>query len=36
MEHHDIDIHPIPENEKPRFINEPWLSDISLMDAYLP
>ena len=34
MEHHDIDIHPIPESEKPQFINEPWLSDISLMDAY--
>ncbi len=25
MVHHDIDIHPIPESEEPRFINEPWL-----------
>ena len=32
MEHHDIDIYPIPEDQKPRFINEPWLIDESLDD----
>ena len=28
-QHHDLDIHPIPENKEPLFINEPWLIDRS-------
>ena len=35
MEHHDIDVYPIPKNKKPRFINEPWLIDGSLLDAHI-
>jgi len=33
--HHDSDIHPIPENKEPLFINEPWLIDRSqaVMDS---
>ena len=27
MEHHDLDIDPIPKESKPLFINEPWLID---------
>ena len=27
LEHHDLDIHPIPKENKPLFINEPWLID---------
>ena len=34
MEHHNIDIWPIPEDKKPCFINEPWLVDGSLLDYY--
>ena len=30
MEHHDLDIDPIPKGSKPLFINEPWLIDRSL------
>jgi len=30
MEHHDLDIDPIPKDSKPLFINEPWLIDRSL------
>lgn len=30
MEHHNIDVHPIPKESQPRFINEPWLIDKSL------
>lgn len=30
MDFHQIDIYPIPENETPRFINEPWLIDKSI------
>lgn len=26
-EHHDLDIHPIPEEKNHLFINEPWLID---------
>lgn len=29
MEHHDLDIDPIPNESKPLFINEPWLIDRS-------
>jgi hypothetical protein len=25
LEHHDLDIHPIPKEKTPLFINEPWL-----------
>jgi hypothetical protein len=27
LEHHDLDIHPIPKEKTPLFINEPWLID---------
>ena len=30
MEHHNLDIHPIPKDSEPLFINEPWLIDDSL------
>lgn len=30
MEHHDLDIDPIPKDSRPLFINEPWLIDRSL------
>ena len=30
MEHHDLDIDPIPKESKPLFINEPWMIDMSL------
>ena len=30
MEHHNLDVHPIPKDSKPLFINEPWLVDPSL------
>ena len=30
MEHHDLDIHPIPKESKPLYINEPWMIDRSL------
>ena len=35
MEHHDIDIYPIPSKQAPRFINEPWLVDESLEDYFM-
>ena len=25
MEHHNLDVHPIPKESTPRFINEPWM-----------
>ena len=28
-QHHELDIHPIPEDKDPLFINEPWLIDRS-------
>ena len=34
MEYHNIDIWPIPEDQKPCYINEPWLIDGSLLDYY--
>ena len=30
MEHHDLEIDPIPKDSRPLFINEPWLIDRSL------
>lgn len=29
-EHHNLDIHPIPKEKVPMFINEPWLIDESI------
>ena len=31
-EHHDLDIHPIPKEKTPLFINEPWLVDRYIFD----
>ena len=31
MEHHTLDVHPIPKEKKPLYINEPWLID----DSYI-
>lgn len=28
-QYHDLDIHPIPEDKEPLFINDPWLIDRS-------
>lgn len=33
MEHHDLDIHPIPREKAPIYINEPWLIDGSLLES---
>ena len=30
MEHHDLDIYPIPKEKAPLYINEPWLIDGTL------
>ena len=30
MEHHSLDSFPIPKDEKPLYLNEPWLIDRSL------
>ena len=30
--HHDLDIHPIPKEKSPMYINEPWLIDDTLLD----
>lgn len=27
---HELDINPVPETERPMFVNEPWLTDLSL------
>ena len=27
LEHHDLDVYPIPKEKAPVFINEPWLID---------
>ena len=29
MEHNKLDVFPMPEDEKPLYINEPWLIDRS-------
>ena len=31
-EHHDLDIHPIPKEKTPLYINEPWLIDRHIFD----
>jgi hypothetical protein len=33
LEHHDLDIRPIPEGKAPLFINEPWLIDDSIYES---
>ena len=30
MNHHNLDVHPIPKESMPQSINEPWLIDPSL------
>ena len=32
MEHHDLDIYPIPREKMPMYINEPWLIDKSIRE----
>lgn len=32
MEHHALDLYPIPKEENPMYINEPWLIDKSLLE----
>lgn len=32
MSHHNLDPYPIPQNESPLYINEPWLIDKSLLE----
>ena len=32
MEHHDLDIYPIPREKAALYINEPWLIDKSIME----
>ncbi len=32
MEHHDLDPYPIPKDETPLFVNEPWLIDKYMFD----
>ena len=34
MEHHDLDVWPIPNDKKPQYINEPWLIDSSIVNYY--
>ena len=32
MEHHTLDVYPIPKDTAPLYINEPWLIDGSLLE----
>lgn len=32
MEHHTLDVYPIPKDKAPLYINEPWLLDRSLLE----
>lgn len=32
LQHHDLDIHPIPKEEGALFVNEPWLVDATLCE----
>lgn len=32
MEHHTLDVYPIPKDKEPLYINEPWLIDRSLLE----
>ena len=29
---HELDINPVPETERPMYVNEPWLTDLSLYE----
>ena len=31
MEHHSLDVYPVPREKTPMYINEPWLIDRSLL-----
>ena len=31
VEHHDLDLYPIPKEKSPLYINEPWLVDGSII-----
>ncbi len=33
MEHHNLDIYPLPKDQSPLYINEPWMID-EFMWAY--
>ena len=35
MEHHSLDVYPIPKEKTPMYINEPWLIDRSLMGEHV-
>lgn len=35
MEHHSLDIYPVPREKTPMYINEPWLIDRSLMGEHV-
>lgn len=35
MEHHDLDVYPIPGEKTPMYINEPWLIDRSIKERAL-
>ena len=32
MEHHDLDIYPIPKEKNALFINEPWIADKTILE----
>lgn len=39
MDHHNLDVFPIPKEKKPMFINEPWMIDRSMewiMETFTP
>lgn len=31
--HHDLDMHPMPKDQAPLFVNEPWIIDGSLLEG---
>ena len=33
MEHHTLDVYPLPKEKAPLYINEPWLIDCSLLEV---
>lgn len=35
MEHHSLDVYPVPREKAPMYINEPWLIDRSLMGEHV-
>lgn len=35
MEHHNLDIYPIPRGKTPLYVNEPWLVDKSILEEGL-